>query len=53
MFKFDEHCAESIRLFGKPFEELHHCPDEFVGTSLFDGENIRKGCSGQRRKHEV
>lgn len=28
--KFKAHCEESIRLFGKPFEEVHKWLDEFV-----------------------
>jgi len=29
---FEEHCEESIRLFGKPYEELHRWLDEFMGA---------------------
>ena len=31
MPSFEEHCAESIRLFGKPYEEVHRWLDEFAG----------------------
>jgi hypothetical protein len=29
---FEEHCEESIRLFGKPYEEVHRWLDEFMGA---------------------
>jgi hypothetical protein len=29
--KLEDHCAESIRLFGKPFEDVHRWLDEFAG----------------------
>jgi hypothetical protein len=33
--RFCEHCQESIRLFGKSFEELHQWIDEFAGSDEF------------------
>ncbi|SHK16314.1 hypothetical protein SAMN02745216_02989 [Desulfatibacillum alkenivorans DSM 16219] len=30
--KCSDHCAESIKLFGKPFEEVHLWLDEFAGS---------------------
>jgi hypothetical protein len=33
--KFEEHCAESIRLFGKPFGDVHIWLDEFAGSPEF------------------
>lgn len=33
--KFDEHCAESVKLFGKPFEEVHIWLDQFAGTEQY------------------
>ncbi len=32
MSTFDEHCQESVRLFGKPYEQVHKCLDEFAGA---------------------
>ena len=31
MPSFEEHCAESVRLFGQPFEQVHRWLDEFAG----------------------
>ena len=31
MPSFDQHCEESVRLFGEPFEEVHKWLDEFAG----------------------
>jgi hypothetical protein len=33
MPSFEEHRAESVRLFGRPFEEVHRWLDEFAGRS--------------------
>ncbi|MDD2714974.1 MAG: hypothetical protein PHW04_03650 [Candidatus Wallbacteria bacterium] len=30
--KLNEHCQESLRLFGKPWTELHQWLDEFAGV---------------------
>ncbi|MCB1146989.1 MAG: hypothetical protein KDK38_09320 [Leptospiraceae bacterium] len=30
--KFEDHCKESIELFGAPFEQVHLWLDEFAGT---------------------
>ncbi|MCK4390614.1 MAG: hypothetical protein KAV83_10320 [Desulfobacterales bacterium] len=30
---FEEHCEESMRLFGKPYEDVHKWLDEFMGAS--------------------
>jgi hypothetical protein len=35
MSTFEKHCEESIRLFGKPFEEVHLWLDEFQGTPKY------------------
>ena len=35
MPKFEEHCAESVRLFGKPYAELHRWLDEFAGSERY------------------
>ena len=35
MPKFEEHCAESVRLFGKPYAELHSWLDEFAGSERY------------------
>lgn len=29
--RFEEHCIESIELFGKPYKEVHQWLDEFTG----------------------
>ena len=31
MPSFEQHCEESIQLFGEPFEEVHRWLDEFAG----------------------
>ena len=36
------HCEESIKLFGKPFEEVHLWLDEFAGTKEFGMRHRRK-----------
>jgi len=41
--KFQEHCEESTRLFGKPFEEVHLWLDEYASTPL--------GAKHRRRRH--
>lgn len=33
--KFEEHCAESVTLFGKPYAEVHRWLDEFAGKPPF------------------
>ena len=35
MSTFEEHCQESVRLFGKPYEEVHRWLDEFMGTERY------------------
>ena len=47
MSRFEEHCAESLRLFGSPFEEVHRWLDEFAGTPAFGFRHRRK------RHHEA
>jgi len=32
---FEKHCEESIRLFGKPYEEVHRWLDEFAGSKKY------------------
>lgn len=32
MSRIDDHCQESLLLFGAPFEEVHRWLDEFAGT---------------------
>jgi len=41
--KFQEHCEESTRLFGKPFEEVHLWLDEYASTPL--------GARHRRKRH--
>jgi hypothetical protein len=43
---FEKHCEESIRQFGKPYEEIHKWLDEFAGTPEY-GMRHRK-----KRHHE-
>ena len=35
MSKFEDHCQESSRLFGDPYEEVHRWLDEFQGTERY------------------
>jgi len=35
MSSFADHCAESVRLFGAPFDEVHRWLDEFAGTPRY------------------
>ena len=35
MPNFEGHCAESVRLFGKTYAELHHWLDEFAGSERY------------------
>jgi len=46
--KFQEHCEESIRLFGKPFEEVHRWLDAYA--QLID-ENGVIHFNAHHRKH--
>jgi hypothetical protein len=43
---FEKHCEESIRLFGRPYEEIYKWLDEFAGTPEY-GMRHRK-----KRHHE-
>ena len=36
------HCEESIRLFGKPYEEVHRWLDEFAGSPEYGYRHRRK-----------
>jgi len=33
--KFEDHCKESIELFGAPYGEVHNWLDEFMGTEKY------------------
>lgn len=35
MSKFEEHCQESIQLFGSPYEDVHLWLDEFAGIARY------------------
>lgn len=37
-----EHCAESIRLFGKPYGQVHEWLDAFAGTKEFGMRHRKK-----------
>jgi hypothetical protein len=39
---FEEHCIESVNLFGKAFKELHLWLDEFAGTKEYKMRHRRK-----------
>jgi hypothetical protein len=47
MSTFDKHCEESLRLFGKPYDEIHNWLDEFQGTPEYKMRHRRK------RHHEA
>ena len=50
--KHKEHCEESIRLFGKPFAEVHSWLDEF--SHLPDGiGGIRFNAYHRRHRHHL
>ena len=42
--KFEEHCAESVRLFGEPFAEVH---------VRLDGFSTAMGARHRRRRHHL
>jgi hypothetical protein len=39
---FEEHCKESIKLYKKPFEEVHLWLDEFAGSKEYGMRHRRK-----------
>lgn len=39
---FDKHCDESLRLFGKPYAEVHRWLDEFAGSKEYGYKHRRK-----------
>ena len=41
MPSFDEHCAESITLIGKPFGDVHRWLDEFAGKPPYEMKHRR------------
>ena len=43
--KFGDHCAESVRLFGEAFEEVHRWLDEYAATPL--------GARHRRKRHHL
>jgi hypothetical protein len=47
MSSFEKHCEESVQLFGRPFEEVHHWLDEFAGSPRIGMKHRRK------RHHEA
>ena len=40
--KFDEHCEESVILFGEPFEQVHRWLDEFAGKKPYGMKHRKK-----------
>lgn len=47
MSRFDEHCVESLKTFGKDFAEVHLWLDEFAGTPEYGFRHRKK------RHHEA
>lgn len=47
MPRFEDHCAESLRIFGEAFENVHLWLDEFAGTPEYGFRHRRK------RHHEA
>ncbi len=52
MPSFEQHCAESIVLFGKPYGEVHRWLDEFAGKPPY-GMKHRKKRHHQQGVEEV
>lgn len=48
---FEEHCQESVRLFGNPYEHINRWLDEFAGTAQYGYRHrrIRHHAEGVRR----
>ncbi len=44
--KFETHCWESLKLFGKPYEEVHRWLDEFAGSEKY-------GMRHRKKRHHV
>ena len=42
MAKLEQHCEESLRLFGKAWEEVHRWLDEFAGSGEYGFRHRRK-----------
>lgn len=55
MSKFEDHCKESVALFGKPYEEVHHWLDEFHGTEKYKMRHrrVRHHEAGIRQAIEI
>jgi len=51
MRSFQVHCQESVRLFGKPYEEVHRWLDEFMGTDEYGMRHrkLRHHLEGNRK----
>lgn len=47
MSRLEDHCAESLRIFGETFENVHLWLDEFAGTPEYGFRHRRK------RHHEA
>lgn len=47
MPRFEDHCAESLRIFGDPFEKVHLWLDEYAGSAEYGFRHRRK------RHHEA
>jgi hypothetical protein len=43
--RFEDHCAESVRLLGEAFEEVHRWLDEYAATPL--------GARHRRKRHHL
>ncbi len=47
MSRFEDHCAESLRIFGTPFEKVHLWLDEYAGSPEYGFRHRKK------RHHEA
>jgi hypothetical protein len=49
MPSFEQHCAESVALCGKPNEEVHRWLDEFAGRPPYGMRHRKKRHSARQR----
>ena len=51
----DEHCRECVRVFGKPYEEVHKWLDEFCGSTRYGMKHrkVRHHEAGIRQVREL
>jgi hypothetical protein len=46
MARCEDHCAESIQLFGQPYEEVHRWRDAFAGSPEYGYRHVPHGGTG-------